>query len=211
MLTQQASVADDGSAVAGVSAGFGAWLTTNVSFGATGSAGGFNFTTGVVDAPTSGTERALSETTIRDILQSVYEQGGDPTIAMSTPDVIRLWSEFSFTSSARIATLTSDVQQQGSAVIATGSVNTWVTDFGIVVSMIANRLQQEVLTDNATLYFISPSFVRQGFLTGYNTMPLAKTGLSDKMQILVDYTLKVLAEEAHGAIYDIDPTLAMVA
>ena len=71
MLTHQATVAGDGLTVPGISAGLGAWLETNVALGAGGSVGGFNTTTGLIDAPTPGTARALTETLIRDIAQSV--------------------------------------------------------------------------------------------------------------------------------------------
>ena len=46
----------------------------------------------------------------------------------------------------------------------------------------------------------------QTFLHGYRVEPLAKTGLSDKRLMCVDYTLKVLNEKAHAVIADIDPT-----
>lgn len=57
---RQASVADNGTAVAGRTAGLGAWIATNTVFGALGSAGGFNTATKVVDAPVEGTIAALS-------------------------------------------------------------------------------------------------------------------------------------------------------
>jgi hypothetical protein len=76
----QASVADDGSTVAGKAGAFPCWIATNYYPGATGSAGGFNTTTKVVDAPTAGTKRALTETLIRDAAQAVYQAGGEVTI-----------------------------------------------------------------------------------------------------------------------------------
>jgi hypothetical protein len=39
---------------------------------------------------------------------------------------------------------------------------------------------------------------------------LAKTGLADNRQISVDYTLKVMAEDAHAAINDINPLTPVV-
>src|SRR5574343_955780 len=107
MLTHQASVAGDGATVAGISAGIGAQLKTNVSVGATGAVGGFNSTTGLFVAPTPGTARALSETTIRDILQQVYEAGGSTRYLMARTPVILKLSEYMFTSTARVAALSS--------------------------------------------------------------------------------------------------------
>ena len=213
MLTQQASVADNGSNVAGLSAGFASWLTTNTFRGAGGADGGF--ASGVTAAPTVGTVRALSETLVRDCAQSVWEQGGNPTTLMSIPAVIRSLSSYMFTSTASVATLTSDVREKTSAATATGSVNLFITDFGVTLMMIANRLQPVVDDtadlENANLYCYDPEYVRQGFLSGYRVEPLAKVGLADTRLMAVDWTLKVLNEAAHGVIADIDYTLAVVA
>ena len=69
MCTQQASVAGDGTAAAGVSAGLGAWISTNTVFGATGVDGGWNTTTSIIDAPTAGTKVALAFSDIKDVLE----------------------------------------------------------------------------------------------------------------------------------------------
>lgn len=207
-LTQQASVADNGATVAGRLGGLGAWLVTNVSRGAGGANGGF--ASGVVAAPTPGTTRALTETMVRDVAQAVWEQGGNPTVLMSIPTMIRRLSEYMFTSSARIATLFSDTGQAAEAQVAKGSVNVFVTDFGVTLKMVPNRLMQPVDGDlgdeNTNLYFLDPQYVRESFLEGYRVEELAKTGLAEKREMSVDGTLKVLNEKAFGVIADIDYT-----
>ncbi len=208
-MTQQASVADDGDTVPGRLGGFFAWLTTNVNRGALGANGGF--ASGVVAAPTPGTARGLSETMIRDVAQAVYQQGGNPSILMSTPTLIRKLSEYMFTSSARIATMMSDVGQMKSAKVAQGSVNVFVTDFGVVLEMVPNRLQPVVTGNVVNVGIIDPAYVRETFLIGYQTKDIAKTGLTEKRLMSVDGTLKVLNEAAHGVIADIDQTIAVVA
>jgi len=214
MLTLQASVAGDGNTIAGISAGFGAQLKTNISLGATATAGGFNTTTGLFVSPTAtgGTARALSETTLRNVLQSVYQQGGNTTMLMATPAVIRLMSTYLFSSTARVATLTSDNLQKGDqAMTAYGSVNVFVTDFGQVVSLTDNRMQQVDAANKSTMYLVDPTHLRQSFLRGWETHPLAKTGLSEKRMISCEYSFLVLNEKSQGAIYAIDETTAMVA
>lgn len=213
MLTPQASVAGDGTAVAGVSGGFQAWIKTNVAYGATGSAGGFNFTTGVIDAPTAGTARALTETLIRDMAQQVYEEGGNTYCLMGTPQVIRLLSEYLFTSSARIATQTNYNQgtNEDMASTAYGAHNVFVTDFGQILRMKDNRLQAVTAANESALFLIDNTKIRQSFLTGYRTEPIAKTGLSEKRLISVDYSLLVTNEKAHACIADIDETAAVTA
>lgn len=213
MLTHQASVAGDASAVAGVSAGIGAQLETNVSVGATGSAGGFNTSTGVFDAPTPGTARALTEELIRDTLQSIYEEGGNTECLMARPVVIRALSTFLFGSTARVATLTSEKNQNSgnTPMTAYGSVNVFVTDFGQAVALKDNRLQPQDTTDVSSMYFLDRSKLRQSFLRGYMVEPLAKTGLAEKRLMSVQYSLLVLNEKSQGAILAIDETAAVTA
>jgi hypothetical protein len=215
-VTQQASIADDGAVVPGKSAGLGAYIKTNVSRGAGGASGGF--AAGIIATPTPGTARALSETMLRDVAQAVYEKGGNPTVAMSTPAMIRKLSEYLFTSSARVATLMSDAGQAREAAVAKGSVNVFVTDFGITLELEANRLQ--TTHDDATpttpvpvvdLFLLDPEYIELSYMQGYQVEPLAKTGTADTRLMSVDWTLKLLAEKAQGVVADLDPTLAVTA
>ena len=210
-LSNQASVADDGAAVAGQAAGLDAWLTTNVSNGATGANGGFQAGSGLVTVAVPGTPRALSETLIRNVAQSVWEQGGNPSTLMGRPGVIRKLSSYMFGASAQVATLTSDVREKRGAAVATGSVNVFVTDFGVVLEMIANRLQQPTSAGVSSLFVIDPEYVAVSYLSGLNAISLAKTGLADKGMCFADWTLKVMSEEAHGVIRGIDESIAVIA
>lgn len=212
MLTLQASVAGDGATVPGKSAGLGAQVKTNISLGATGTAGGFNTTTKLFVATVPGTKRALSETTIRDILQMVYQEGGNTTTLMARPPVIRKLSEYLFTATARVANMQANqTQNSPQSLTAYGSVNVFVTDFGQTIVLKDNRLQPVEAAGQSTVYLLDPSHIRQSFLRGYRTEPLGKTGLSEKKLMSVEWTLEVLNEKAQGAIFAIDETLAVVA
>ena len=211
MLTQQASAPGTSGATPSISAGLGAWIETNVAFGALGVAGGFNYTTRIIDAPTPGTKRPLTETQIRDIAQQVYEAGGMTDVLMSTPTVIRLISEYLFSSSARVATMTNDNASGTSPMTAYGSANVFITDFGQVLKLKDNRQQKDTDENVASLFFLDPSKLWQSFMTGYQTEPLAKTGLSDKRLISCDYSLLVTNEKSQGMIADIDTAAPMTA
>jgi len=212
MLTNLGSVKGDGSTIAGVSAGLGAWIKTNVKGGTGFTAGGFNEDTGLVVAPTQGTKEALSEKDIRDVLQQVYEKGGLSKYAMSTPTVIRRVSEYMFSNQAAVAqprTMNNDTSEMGMTM--QGSTNVFITDFDQVVKFVANRLQPLLpVGDGASMYMVDPEYLGQSFLTGYRVEPLGKTGLSEKRLMSVDYTLCVFNERAQGMITDIDPALAMI-
>ena len=207
-LLNQASAADNGS-VPGKVGGFDAWLVTNTDNGATGANGGFQTGTGLVTAATPGTARALSEAKIRDVAQAVWEAGGNPSVLMGRPKVIRKLSSYMFSASAQVATLMSDVKEKRAAAVATGSVNVFVTDFGVVLEMLANRLQQPTTANVSTLFLIDPDKASLSYLSRPTTIELAKTGLSQKGEMYADWSLKVFSEEAHGAIRAIDETAAV--
>jgi hypothetical protein len=211
-LANLASVSGTDS-VAGVAGGLPSWLETNVELPAAGTpaAGGFDTSTGLTVAVTTGTAEALTESKIRDAAESCYENGGSPTILMMVPSVCRKLSEYLFTSSARIATLTSETGQSESGATAKGSVNVFVTDFGVVLELTPNRIQRNYTTDESMAFLIDPGHVRISYLYGYRVEPLAKTGLADNRLMSVDWTLVVTTEKAHGLISSIDNTAAVTA
>ena len=209
-LSNNSSVAGDGSTTASRTGALNAWIESNLSVGATGSAGGFNTSTGLVDAYSPGTARALSETVFKDVLQAVYEQGGESPVIMARPAVVRLFSEYQFTSGARVATMTKDNQGATGPGTSLGAVNVYISDWG-TCQIRSNRLQPAVAADVSTMYILDPSLIELVYLRGYQTEPLAKTGLSSKAQMSVDWGLRVGNEKGLGAIADIDETEAMVA
>ena len=211
-------------AVAGVSAGLAAWITTtdvdgnalatnNVSYGALGAAGGWDDTDtdSLVASNTPGTARAVSEAGIRDVVQSIYEQGGEADTAITTPVVKRLISEYLFTSTAKVATIQNH-EPGGSARErkAQGSIDLFITDFG-AIALIPNRLYLNETADVSNVFLLDFAFLEISFLEGYTTKPLAKTSLSDNRIMEVDWTLVVKNWDAIGSFNDVDETTAMVA
>jgi len=230
MVSRNAAVAGDGTATAGKMAGFGAWVGTgqasaNSDRGAgagadpilSGDPGGFPTTAAV-----AGTKRALSEGTIKDMMRVAYENGGNPTMAMSTPACIEVLSDYLFTSSARVATIESSAPQgnrtnngtgggqSGGGVVAQGSVNILVTNFG-TLELIPNRFQDEVAAAVSDLYLIDPETWERAYLQGYETNELSRDGLGENREITVDFTLCALNEEGNAIVADIDTALAGVA
>ena len=210
-LSNQASAADDGDSVAGKAGGLPAWLeTTHIN----GTPGGFNLSSGIVEARTPGNATALTERNIKDAVESIYNEGGDPSQMMSIPSVIAKFSEYLFTSSARVATLTSDQGKSSEKATALGAVNVYVTDFG-TLNLVPNRLQQTYQSADAAavadVFILDPAYLELSYLHGYRTDTLAKTGLAENRQMAVDWTLVVNTEKAHGVIGDIDPTAPVTA
>ncbi len=226
LLSNNGSVAATDT-VAGVQAGMQAWITTtdvdgnaaatnNASYGATtGAPGGWdaNAADSLVAAYTPGTTRALTEVLIRDVSQSIYEQGGEADTLMTSVALKRKISEFLFTDAARIATMTNE-SPGGSARQrkAQGSVDLYISDYS-VLTLVPNRLMEPafVAADNHCALLLDFNYVSVSYLHGYRTVPLAKQGLSDNRHIEVDYGLRCLNWDALGGVFDIDPAQAMVA
>ena len=230
LTSNNAAVAGNGTSTASKLAGLGAWIgtgqgATNTDRGITtgadpilsGNPGGDPTT-----APVAGVKRALSETTIKSMMREAYEAGGNPTVAMSTPAVIEVLSDYLFTSSARVATLQSDASQgnrtdngtgggrSGGGVVAQGSVNILVTNFG-TLELVPNRFQADSAAGAADLFLIDPELWERSYLQGYETKELARDGLGENREISVDVTLCSLNEEGNAVVADIDYTLAGVA
>ena len=210
LLENQASVADNGDSVAGKLGGLPTWMETNTSFGSLGAAGGYNTTDGLTDVYTAGTTAAISEATIRDLVESVYDNGGESQVLMSVPKAIRLISEYMFTDTAKIATLQSDQGKSRDPAAALGTVNFFITDFGSL-ELVPNRLQQYVDTNDAEIHILDFQYLRLSFLHGYKVEPVAKTGLADKRIMSVDGSLAVLNEKAQALYADVLTNTAMVA
>jgi hypothetical protein len=208
-LTNQASVADDGNTTAGKIGGLPSWIASH-NYG--GTAGGFSTSTGLTVARLPTATRALTETLVRDAVQAVYQDGGDPTVLMTIPGVVRKFSEYLFTSSARVATLVADQGKSTESATALGSVNVFVTDFG-TLKLIPNRLQKTHVDSGSTqvadVFILDPSYLSLSYMKGYRTEDLARTGLAENKLMSVDYTLKVLTEKSHAIIGDISTTLAV--
>lgn len=214
-LENQASLADTGSA-AGKVGGLPTWLVTNYTPRSGGAVGGFDKGAGGTTVTTVFTAAtavaALTETMVRDEVQSAYNEGGNPTKMMTIPAIVRKFSEYLFTSSARVATLMSDQGKSSEKATALGSVNVFVTDFG-TLDLIPNRLMQLQDTagtdDSAIVFILDPEYLSLCYLKGYRTDTLAKTGLAENRQMSVDWSLIVNTEKAHAMITDIDFTAAV--
>ena len=213
MLNDQASIADDGNVQAGNAASFGSWLVTNTfRGGGAGADGGFGATNPTdVDAPVAGDVRALTETLVRDAAQAAYESGGDPSIFMARPPVIRNFSEYLFDDTARIAVQQTQAGKVESPSKAVGSINVFTSDFGSVLELTPNRLQPgtPAVADSSSAYLVDPAGLRLSFLTGIHAEELGKTGLFENWLASADWTLKVLNEAQHAVIADIDETAAV--
>ncbi len=219
--SRQASVEDDGDTVAGRTAGLFAFIKTNTDYGVGGAAGGFDFATKVVDAPTPGEARALTWTNVRARLLEVYTVGGFPSVLTSVPGVIQNINTFLFSDAGKPfrAEPTASVSGTGggAAQTAQGYISVVLSDFGIELSLLDNRLQQTYDSADvgpvqvADVGILDPRFMRVASLFGTRNDILGKAGHSDERLLSDHWMVKIGREDAHANIADIDPTLPVTA
>jgi len=213
---RQASVVDNGDDTAGKTAGLASWIATNADVGAgAGAVGGFNTSTKIVDAPTAGTVRALTWANVRSRLEEVYNAGGYPSVLMSIPTTIKAINTFLFGSGGDPYRAAPTANVQGVSP-ATQAAQGWITvvlsDFGISLSLVDNRLQQKYNTATATdVFILDPAYLGLSYLGGYRNDVLGKTGHSDMRMLSVNWMTKCFREDAHALIADIDFTAAVTA
>ena len=198
-------------AVAGKCAGLEAWLVTNTLRGALGADGGFGTTTAdIVDASTPGTAIALSESGLKDMMESVFAQGGETNALIMRFPVKRIISEYFYTDQAKTAIMQAEVGQDSGADVAKGNVELWVSDWG-TVALVPSRSQPTTATDTSTVFLVDPDGLRMGYVYNMRAEPLGKLGLSDRKQMSHEFTLKVLEERGQGLVADVLETAAMLA
>jgi hypothetical protein len=189
ILSNKAASPGD-SATARVSASMISFLRTNVSRGATGTSPTLSgITTGYPNAaPHDGTQRALTEALFKDVLQLVWENGGNPTTAFVGAYNKRVASTFTGN-----ATRYRDADDK--KVVA--AVDVYVSDFGEIRLAASRNIRPR------DIIIIDPAMVSIDFLQKMKQETLAKTGHSERRMISAEYTLKVRNERAHGHVADL--------
>lgn len=165
--------------------GLQAYVTTNTSIGGTAVAA----TGDGSDAHTAGTARVLTESMFEDVLSQCWEQGGTPTMAILNAFQKRKAAAFSGNS-------TKNLDSEDRKVV--NSVDVYIDPLGNEVRLVPDRF-----APTNAVFFVDPEYVKFATLRDFQTHDLAKTGDTLKKQILVEYTLQVGNEAAHGGIYDL--------
>jgi hypothetical protein len=189
LLSNQVAAAGNAS-TARVLGGLQTWLNSNTSNGVSGTAGSLGTT-----ARVTGTDRAFTSTLLNTVIQSAYTNGGNPSILMVTPAQKVVASTF-----AGIATRYKDVPANSQAAII-GAADVYVSDFG-TISIVPNRFIPNTDADD-TAFLLDPEMAAVAYLRPFQTNELAKTGDAEVTQLLVEYTLEVKNEAAHGILSDL--------
>lgn len=163
--------------------GIEAWIDTNTSAGSGGSDGSLGST-----ARTDGTQRSFTESLLLDVHQSAWTEGGNPDTLYVGPFNKRVASGFT-----GVATKYKDVDDK--KIIASADI--YVSDFG-EISIVPSRLCR-----SRTAYLIDHEHIAMATLRNMETVDLAKTGDSERKQIICEWTLEMRNEKAHGLVADL--------
>jgi hypothetical protein len=164
-------------------AGVPAWIFTNTNHNGTNPVGdGTN-------ARTDGTQRALTEAMLQDVLSKIW------TNCSEEPDVLMVGAANKTKASAFTGNATKMVDVATRKL--TSTVDVYVGDFSSV-AIIANRWQR---TRDA--FVLNWNYWSVDWLRPMAQTPLAKTGDAEKRMILGEMTLQSKNESASGAIFDL--------
>ena len=182
-LTSNNAEVTGGSGVARQLGGLGSWVATNDVFGTGGASGGLGNT-----ARTNGTQRAFTETQLKSVIKSVWNAGGNPQIIMVGPFNKQKLSGFTGNSTRFDA---------GADATLYTSVDVYASDFG-QTQVIPNRFSRD-----REAWVLDMDFWGVAFLRDFTMHELAKTGDTEKRQLLVECTLESRNEAASGMIADL--------
>jgi hypothetical protein len=200
-LSNQASTAGTGNGATNRKlGGFRAWLASNDDLGATGSSGGFNTSTSVVDAATNGTQRAFTKAILDSVILSTYNAGGNPNTLMVSPYVKTVFSRFM--DDADVVPNRKELGGKKQATIV-AAADMYLSDFGSI-SVVPNRqMARAGATIARNAFLIDPKMVSLGVFDDIQLVKPAKTGDAEKRVLVTEYTLHVNNEAAHGVAADL--------
>ncbi|WFU53871.1 DUF5309 domain-containing protein [Bradyrhizobium pachyrhizi] len=164
------------------------WVVSNTSKGTAGGAADPAAADGI-GTRTDGTQLAFTEVRLKTVLSSVWSNGGKPGTIMTGAFNKQVFSTFTGRSTA--------IEEAKSKKIV-ASVDAYESDFG-KLKVVANRFQRprDVLVLEMDKWAVA-------YLNGRNmiSIPLAKTGDSDRRQVLAEYALVARNEKASGGVFD---------
>lgn len=160
------------------------WIKTNTS------TTGTDPTTSGTVTRVDGTQRAFTEAQLKGVLSAIWTQGGNPETIMTGAFNKQVFSTFTGRASP--------IQDAKSKKI-TASVDAYESDFG-TLKVVANRF-----TRSRDVLVLEMEKWALAFLNGRNMIQidLAKTGDSDRRQVLAEYALVSRNEKASGGVFDL--------
>ena len=184
LLTNQARAAGN-SSTARTFASIGAWIATNDNFDAGGSS---PTAADGSDARNDGTQRALTEAMLKDVIKGTWNSGGNPSVIMVGPFNKQKISGFTGGSTRFDASEDKTLYT---------SIDVYSSDFGDL-EVVPNRFSRD-----RDALVLDMDYWSVGFLRDFTMHELSKTGDSEKRQLLAELTLISRNEGASGGVFDL--------
>ncbi len=164
------------------------WITTNVNK----QSAGTNPTGDGSDIRSdSGTTRTFQESMLKDVVQKVFTEGGTPSLLVVPPALKQVVSGFTGLSQHRYNSNT------GGEITILAGADLYQSDFG-VLQIVPDRFMR-----SRDAFVLDPEYAALAYLRPFQTNELARTGDSEKTQIIAELTLEVRNEAAHGLVADL--------
>jgi hypothetical protein len=165
-------------------AGVPAWIATNDDFGGSGASPTGDGT----DARTDGTQRAFAEANLKTAIAAAWDAGGEPDLVLVGSFNKQAMSGFSGG-----ATRTVEAGEKR----LTAAIDVYVSDFGeLTVRPSRFMRSRDCLILDTDLWALA-------VLRDFEQTELAKTGDSDRTQILTEYTLESRNEAGSAGVFDL--------
>ena len=159
-------------------------VTTNTSLGS----GGANGTTQATTVRTDGTQRPLTESLLKGVIQGAWTNGGDIDLIMTGPFNKTVISGFTGNNTRMQDTTDKKL---------VSSIDVYVSDFG-THKIVANRFSRD-----RTVHCLMTDMWSVAYLRPKQTIDLAKTGDNEKAWVLAEYTLEDRNDSGSGAVFDL--------
>jgi hypothetical protein len=167
------------------------WLKTNTSVGVS----GVDPVTIGVSTRSDGATRTFTETLLKEVVAEAFDAGGNPKVLVVGSGLKQKASTFAGIASQRY----NAPANAPTTILAAADV--YLSDFG----QLAITPDRFMRTRDALL--LDPEYAAVAYLRPFATNELARTGDSEKTQLIAEFTLEMRNEAAHAIVADLNPAL----
>lgn len=182
-ITARQAEATGGTTTARTLGALPAWINANTD-------GGTNFVAGSLGntANTDGTQRVFTEAILKSVIKQCWDEGGNPSCL----------SVGSF-NKQKVSTFTGNATRHKTAEDSklNATIDIYESDFGDL-KVVPNRFQR-----SRDGWVLDEEMLGIAYLRPFVLYDLAKTGDTERKQLLVEFTLQVSNEKAHGFCADL--------
>lgn len=161
---------------------FESWITSNTSRGTSGANGSASA------AATDGTQRALTETLLKAVLQTGYGNGAEMSMAICGPFNKGVISGFTGRSNVRQVIEKDTVE---------ASISLYASDFG-ELKIIPSNFSRE-----RSLLLVDPNYAAVSYLRDFEAIDIASIGDAVTKLLIVEHGLQMSNQAAHGIVADL--------